>query len=284
MTKGILTNKQLKELVLRPEYTYKEVERHHIPEFEKFNKWAPQEVYNLFDIMTKANEGIPPTPEEYLDTAVQKTKEFWYKDSDEGRLTKWTMGPHGWESTYLTWSEGMEKAVRWRLSRMYQSMMSELSALSTIHELLPDAYLFTSKDIDLVLGVDIVIALKTSNIILYTHVAKDSSWVEQNLTKKANRSVPAFSKHNTKHIWNRRWSNSHMVFRYDLFDSVKTEMVNGHALFKEEYVREVLTNKLQEDNLDHVQGQSEFSDFHNFLTNFNINQEGIVSMVTHVGR
>ena len=167
---------------------------------------------------------------------------------------------------------------------MYQSMMSEFSALTVIHEVLPDAFLFTSKDIDLVLGVDIVIALKTSNTILYTHVVKESSWADHNLKEKAKKSVPVFSQHNTKHIWKRRWTNSHLALRYDQHESERTTIINGHSLFREEYVREMLTKKFQEGNLDTVTGVSEFSEFHNFLKDFNIHNEGISNMVTHKGK
>lgn len=279
MERGIMTQSELKELLSTPEYQYKEEPRHYIKEFEQFNKWAPQEVYNLFDSLTEAAGGIPPNHNYYIDTGVQMTKEFWHSKSPKGRIAKWQMAPNGWTATYLQWSENMEKAIRWRLSRMYQSMLLEYSALTITHEILPEAFLFNSKDIDLVFGVDLVVVLPNRNKIVYIHVVKESSWMWDNLKKKASREVPMYSKHNTKHMWQRSWGNSHLIMAYDFTDEEKTEEINGNRIFKEDYFETNLFNKLIEGNLDTFNQQSEFSTFHNFLKDFKIKEDGISGML-----
>ena len=82
-----------------------------------------------------------------------------------------------------------------------------------------------------------------------------------------------------KYLWERRWTESHEPLFYDLFDSDTTQYVNGHCIFREDYVQEVIDNKLSQDIDGYNCGTSELADFHRFLKDNWIQEHGVENMI-----
>lgn len=279
MERRIMTIDGLKELLSTSEYKYEAPERHYIKEFERLNNWTSKDVLSLWDKHIE-EVGVPPTPEYYIEEGVRLTKEHWFKDSEKGRLGvyRWDSYWSSWSVTYIPWRDEFEKAIRWRLSRMYESFMAEYSALAIIGKYYPFSFVYASNDMDLIMGVDI--AVVENDKVIYLHVTKNSQWAEQSLAEKAEKSTYAKSITGKKIWWKRRWTDSHAPLFYDLFDSETTKSVNGHHIFREEYIQEVIDSKLFENNIDNYKsGPSELADFHDFLTANRIHELGVESMV-----
>lgn len=284
MKKNIKTIKEIEQAMNNFEYFYQSPERTYIKEFEDCNKWTTKEVLSLFDTQTKENDGLPPTPYQYLFHAIRLTEEFWYSNSADGRISYNKLIDGRWETIYLTWSETMKSAIFWRLSRMYESMMVEYVAVCTVHSLYPEAHILTSSDIDLVLGVDIVLVKEENNQpkTLFLHVTKNSSWAMTNIKNKAEKQMYRKDKFGNNCIWKRRFTDSHNVLLYDKKETNTTRNLNGHYLLKTEYIQfmcEQMLNKSLE--VFGVEG-TELTDFNNYLVNNGINNKGISQMIITV--
>lgn len=278
MERKIMNRDAFMELLNTEEYKYEAPKKTYIREFEQLNRWTSDEVLNLWDEHIE-RVGVPPTAEYYIEEGLRLTKEHWFKDSEKGRLAvyKWDSYWGSWNITYIPWRDEFEEGIRWRLSRMYESFMAEYSALVIIGECYPFSLVFASHDMDLVLGVDMVVV--EDDKVIYLHVTKNSEWAWQNLQNKAEKSMYMKNVAGKKYWWKRRWTESHEPLFYDLFDSDTTQYVNGYCIFREEYVQEVIDNKLSQDIDDYKCGTSELADFHRFLKDNWIYEHGIASML-----
>lgn len=277
MNNTILSIEELTRLLQTEEYRFELPKRHYIKEFEDYNGWTCKRTLNLWE-NTLDKTGVPPTPNEYIEEGLRLTKKFWFKNSDEGRLAKHTMLSRSWVTTYLTWSEDIEKAVKWRLGRMYTSHMAEYSVLSIIHTDFPTVTLLSSSEIDLVLGVDIVTINNMTKKIAYIHITKDGKYAEAGIKRKGQKIVYLKSKNGKKHYWNRQLTDSHLVLLYDSFKSDKTTIVNGHCLFAREFIVKKLASKFEED-IDLSTEENELQKFHAYLVGNKINKGGIKKMI-----
>lgn len=277
MKNTILSITELEELLKAEDYHYIKQERLYIKEFENHNQWTSQEVLNLWDTILEET-GLPAKPKEYLDLGTQMTKEFWHKDSKEGRLPKYKMVNGSMRTTYLQWNERIEKAVRWRLGRMYESFIAEYSVLSVIHTDMSDLTLLSSYEIDLVLGVDLVVISQKTNKIAYIHITKDNQWAMSSIERKAKKSPYLMSRVGRKVYWKRRYSDSHLVLLYDAVETDKTTLVNGHYILNRDYVVSMLEDKFAED-IETTNGYSELEQFHDYLVDNKLRKKGIKKMI-----
>ena len=266
---------ELVELLQQDEYAYTSPERLYIRDFEYHNTWTTPEVLELWDTMTDTL-GYPPNPTDYIMTGLKLTMEYWYKDSDQGLLPKYTMTNRGWETTYLQWSPNIEQAIMWRLGRMYESFMAEYSLVSLLKTLYPDFLLVGSNKMDLVMGVDLAVASKEHNKTFYIHVTKDSEWALTNIKKKADKRMWLKDKNNLKQYWQRRYTESHIPFLYDKYESTKSTNINGHYTFKEDYIIQMVEHMLEQATDTYT--DSELIDFHNYLLHYDLHQGGIADM------
>ena len=277
MERKIMKRDAFIELLNTEEYRYKAPEKHYIREFEQLNRWTSDEALNLWDEHIE-RVGVPPTAEYYIEEGLRLTKEHWFRDSEKGRLAvyKWDSYWSSWNITYIPWKDEFEEGIRYRLSRMYESFMAEYSALAIIGKHYPFSQVFASHDMDLVLGVDMVVV--EDDKVVYLHVTKNSEWAEQNLQSKSEKSIHMKNVSGKKCWWKRRWTESHEPLFYDLFESDTTESVNGHHIFREDYVQEVIDYKLTLDIDTYKCGTSELADFHRYLKENWIQEHGIASM------
>lgn len=278
MERKIMKRDAFIELLNKEEYRYEAPEKTYIRELEQLNRWTSDEVLNLWDDHIE-REGVPPTPDYYIEEGLRLTKEYWFKDSEKGRLAvyKWDSYWGSWNITYIPWKDEFEEGIRYRLSRMYESFMAEYSALAIIGKYYPFSLVFADKAMDLVLGVDIVVV--ENDKVIYLHVTKNSEWAWQNLQRKSEKSIQMKNVTGKKYLWKRRWTESHETLFYDLFDSDTTQYVNGHCIFREDYVQEVIDNKLSQDIDDYKCRTSELADFHRFLKDNWIQEHGIENMI-----
>lgn len=278
MERKIMKRDAFIELLNTEEYRYEAPEKHYVREFEQLNRWTSDEALNLWDEHVE-RVGVPPTAEYYIEECLRLTKEHWFKDSEKGRLAvyKWDSYWSSWNVTYIPWKDEFEQGIRYRLSRMYESFMAEYSALAIIGKYYPFSQVFASQDMDLVLGVDMVVV--EDDKVVYLHVTKNSKWAGQNLQRKAEKSMYMKNVTGKKYWWERKWTESHEPLLYDLFDSDTTESVNGHHIFREDYIQEVIDNKLSQDIDGYKCGTSELADFHRFLKNNWIHEHGIKDMI-----
>lgn len=281
MKKNIKTIQEIETALDSFEYFYQAPQREYIKEFEDCNKWTTREVLGLFDTLTNENNGLPPTPYQYFYNALKTTEEYWFSRSTEGKISYNKMIDGRWETIYLTWSEHMKRAIFWRLSRMYESMMVEYIAVCTVHSLYPEAHILTSPDIDLVLGVDIVLVNEQlgASKTLFLHVTKNSSWAMTNIKKKGNKIMYKKDGNGNSCNWQRRFTDSHNVLLYDRKESNTTRVYNGHFLLKTEYIQFMCDNMMSTNLETFGEEGTELTDFNNFLMGNGINKQGIGSMV-----
>lgn len=284
MKKNIKTIQEIEQAMNSFEYFYQAPQREYIKEFEDCNKWTTREVLGLFDTLTNENDGLPPTPYQYFYSALKMTEEYWFSRSTEGKISYSKMIDGRWETIYLTWSEHMKRAIFWRLSRMYESMMVEYVAVCTVHSLYPKAHILTSPDIDLVLGVDLVVVYEKQGVsrTLFLHVTKNSRWSMNNIKNKANKTMYKKDKQGNSCNWKRRYTDSHNVLLYDKEETNTTRLYNGHSLLKTEYIQFMCDNMMSKDLENFGEEGTELTDFNNFLMSNGINNKGISTMVITV--
>lgn len=222
MQKQLLSINELEELLSREEYRFESPERCYVKKFEETNKWTDNKVLELFDTIIEET-GLPPTPSEYMERAFQLTRDYWFLDSTKGRISNSKYRNGVWQIEYLHWSEDMVKAIKWRLGRMYQSLMAEYSAVCIVHTLKPKAWLLSSSQLDLALGVDLVVMDKSDNKTVYVHVTKNTGWSFEALRDKGTKTVWLKNINNKKVYWQRRFTDSHVVFVYDVEDTETVE-------------------------------------------------------------
>lgn len=267
---------ELEELLATEEYKFEMPKKNYIKAFEQCNTWTNPEAFKIWDIMI-SEKGYPPTLAEYTERMFKATKDFWYADGKDGRMSTALYSNGGMQYTYLEWNEGIEVAVRNRLARMYRSFIAEYSAQILIAEQFPESIIMASNEIDLVVGVDLAVMNKTYDTSFLVHVTKSNRWTEKNIKRKSIKKTWLKDKNGKRHWYQRSWNASHTIFAYTEYDSEHTKVVNGHMVFRDEYIYERVMEAMANGNQTYK--SNEMMTFHNWLKRNNLKEYGIKDMI-----
>lgn len=272
------TIKDFEELISKPEYRFKMPENVYKRKFELCNHWTDPKIFDLWDNLTEKNGRIP-TPEEYIEEGFEITRKHWFKRSVVGAYNTiiYTKGKK--EAITLYWTEDKQKAIRWRLGKMYASFIAEESALISVAEVFPDSLVLTSKELDIVAGIDVAVVDRNRNKSIYIHVAKDNQWTEANIKTKAGKRMWLRDKNGRKQYHQRQWNSAHTVFGYTDYESNSTKNINGHLVFRKEYIEQQGLNAMNNSSQTFL--NNELVSFDNWLREKYIDEEGVCSMITY---
>lgn len=200
-----------------------------------------------------AQLGRIPTQAEFDDYCMPTAKQFWL-DSKAQEL--------GWSSLVAT-------AISNRNKRTWISQVAELHVALLIQELFPKWKVFRSDDLDLLLGVDIVV--ETNKKRLYFHVLKNSTYSYAAFRKKEKRGGTKDAK-GKFHKFQRNFSGDKVLAYSSQRDisSECTEYLNGIPLFKAEWLHTQLLffNKFAQIG-EPLGSSNKLAYLENFLDNLN---------------
>lgn len=171
-----------------------------------------------------------PTQSEFNTACLNEVKKFWSRDNPEG----------------IKWDETVESTIINRNLRTYIAQVNELHCLLLLKELFPQWKVVASEDLDILMGVDIVV--ETEHKRLYLHIFKNSQYSFLAFRKKERRGGRKNRK--GKFIKLRRDFSKDKTLMYEgrqASSSDTTKFVNGIPLFKADWLKSQL---LLFDNFD----------------------------------
>ncbi|MEB6213513.1 hypothetical protein MXL49_16655 [Enterococcus casseliflavus] len=250
-----MDNLEIRKLLNKEDFMIEEIEKVYYPEFENINGYG--DIFTVFDEWVQAF-GTPPSQSEYVDEYTSRAKEFFtdthYIELDGSRTVS------SYRGTYtFFWNEKLEKAVRNRASRTYQSLMVEYTTAIQIKNLFPDIKVIMSPTIDTCYGSDLV--LFNGNKISCIHIFSDTHWGWKGFERKKTRKGFILSRDNIKCYWQRDWSKGHIPLTFSRFNSSSTEIINGNSIFKEEHIKKVIEDIFTQEGKYQVVGESTFEEF-----------------------
>lgn len=246
---------KIKELLTTKEFERVNIERFTNEYFEKVHGYG---VVDLFDALKK-EFGRIPSQKEYIERGLMRAEEFFANNPNQ--WCGYSLGNHT-----FTWDEDLIRAVKSRLDRTYNSYVIEAQVEEYVRDNYDVKMPRSDKEfyLDYNFGSDITILLEDR--FYYIHVARDSKYSREHLTKKGDRKsyIPINGK---KFYWTRKWNKRHIGHHsllYNARSANQTETVNGLVLFKDEYLREYF-DKLFSGNKYDVLGESEIEEYFRFL-------------------
>lgn len=220
-----LTAASIEELLELPEYAA--IEKVELPKLSKSQKREVDSVEkqasfspalgSTFELLLETLERLP-TQKEFAEKATEQSKECW-QHSNSGQK----------------WTEVMNIAVYNRHLRSYSSHVVELHTLLSIRELFPEWNVYCSNELDLLMGVDLVI--ETEKKRLYVHVFKNSKMGFVSFQRKQFRGGKRNS--HGKFIKYQRDFSGDKSLQYDWNrnqQSESTQFINGNPLLRQEYL------------------------------------------------
>lgn len=184
------------------------------------------ELANLFEVQC-LQLGRIPTQHEFSAESLHIVAESWH-DADDSN------------TELLEWTETVEKAVMNRNLRTYVAQVNEFHCSLLIAELFPDWTVYSSNELDIIMGVDIVV--ETADKRLYFHLFKNSSFSFQAYRKKRFRGGRRNSE--GKFIKYHRDFTGDKSLMYDSTNNMAsgtTKFINSIPLFKAEWLKDQLT-------------------------------------------
>lgn len=267
---------ELRQLLNGWDYDFEMPDYKYIREFEKCNRWTHPDTLTLWDDILQET-GYPPAPKDYLEQAFELTREFWHWDSDAGRISSKSYSGGQMQITYIAWTDDIEIAIKNRLARMYRSFMAEYSAQVILVDLFPDSVIMASSELDLVVGVDLAVLNKKHDSSFLVHVTKQTEWTESNIRNKAMKKMWLKDVGGRKHYYQREWNASHVVFGYTEEESDSTENINGHLIFRPDYVNDTALEAMAYG--EQTYNDNEMVDFNNWLKKNHIKEHGARDMI-----
>lgn len=239
-----LTVDKLEETIARPEYALTEAfriegsrNRKTVDEIEKVTGFG-NHLSNMFETLTDSIGRIP-TQAEFNAACMEVLKEFWEVEDPVG----------------IPWCGVVEQALSNRNFRTYLAQMNELHCLLLLKEMFPEWDVYSSDDLDLLMGVDIVV--ETDKKRIYLHLLKNSGHSFKYLKKKGIRGGRKDSQGVFKRY--KRDFTGDKLLAYDSNFGVNTGVtrhVNGIPLYRREWLEnQLLTfNKFPQvgEPLDHT--------------------------------
>lgn len=223
-----LTVDSLEALLEKPEYSTGDViqiegkaNRKAESAVEKVTGFG-QEFASVFESLTE-QFGRIPTLQEFNDASMVIVKQFWIKEKPEG----------------IVWSEAVAQGATNRNRRTYMAQINELHCVLLIKELFPDWTVSTSEDLDVLMGVDIVV--ETDKKRLYFHLFKNSRYGFLAFRKKEKRG--GRKNRNKKFIKYNRDFSGDKTLMYEGRTNVlsgTTKFINGIPLFEREWLESQL--------------------------------------------
>lgn len=176
---------------------------------------------NAFEVLSEQLQTIP-TQEQFNDYCLQLAEQFWAESSPEG----------------TSWNHSIEKAVTNRNYRCWIAQINELHCSLLIQELFPYWTVVNSNDIDLLMGVDLIV--ETEQKRLYLHIFKDSKYSFLAFRKKEQRGGRKDC-NGIFHKYARDFTGDKaLMYSARNVDTESTKFVNGIPLFKGEWLENQL--------------------------------------------
>ena len=262
------------ELLETPEFRATEYPKEAYPEFEKCNYFG--DVHLVFDDLVEGLDRIP-SQTEFVAEGFKVVKAYFRAKG--GKISFWSKDfrTGAWSTTFIPWSDRLEKALKHRLSRTYRIHLVEYSALVSIHQLFPECWTATDGKLDLVMGIDIVLGDSKAKELIYFHVTENSYWGKMWKTKDK-RDGYLTNANDKKIWWERDFSQGHIGLLYDLEDSETTKVVNGNVVFKKEYLKSVIDDAFIFGDTEPLNRDCQLFKFHNFLIGNGLSEYGIKYM------
>ena len=277
MTNKNITTEEMINLLKGTEYQTKEYNCTYIHDFEISNYFG--DIHNIADELLH-ELGRFPTQDEFVALGVERAKEYFTTDVNaDGYKVAYVKTRSKGKTVHLKWSEALKANVMNRLARTYNSQLVEYTTAIQIKQILNKAGESQYKvgmdlKVDLLMGVDLVVADKERDKVIYIHIIKNTKNSKKSLQGKRNKNLYAIGFGRLKCYWKRTWTDSHVAFAFDVEESDSTMIVNGNPIFKPEWLENKLNEimddeKLELDTCD--PDGSQIADFHFWLVKNRIN-------------
>lgn len=223
-----LTSKKLETIIADPTYGIKEAIRIEgkgnlkiVDAVERVTGFG-QEMASMFETLA-SQLGRIPTETEFNAACTKLVKAFWLKEKPDG----------------IVWGETVEATVINRNIRCYMAQINELHCLLLLRELFPEWKIVSSDDLDLLMGVDIIV--ETKNKRLYLHLFKNSKFSFLAFRKKEKRGGRKDGDGKFQR-YQRDFSGDKTLMYEGRADSSSetTKFINGIPLFKAEWLESQL--------------------------------------------
>lgn len=168
---------------------------------------------NAFETQCALLDSIP-TQKQFDQYCLQLAEQFWSEAMPEG----------------TAWNSGIAKAVTNRNYRCWLAQINELHCSLLLQELFPRWNVYNSNDIDLLMGVDLIV--ETEKKRLYLHIFKDSQYSFIAFRKKEQRGGRK-DQNGKFHRFQRDFTGDKALM-YAAMDveTESTKFINGIPLFK----------------------------------------------------
>ena len=226
-----MTATEIESLLKKPEYAAEKPDYSWITRKERREVNAVEAVVSFGNNIAGQFEdmiidlGRIPSQQEFTEKSLEIMQGFWL----DPRNVSETKG--------FGWTESIEHACKNRALRTYTSQLVEVHTITAMMELFPEWKVYCSDSLDLLMGVDMVV--ETDKKRIYVHIFKNSSSGFKAFHRKAKRGGAKGSDGKFKKYKRDFEGDKCLMFDYTPeLSSQTTQFINGHPLFKLEFLEE----------------------------------------------